>query len=89
MVAVDRNNIYIYDPDTNTAVAWETPIQYEKAAIGVSPDGNEIAIGYNDGSILWADLREVRANATPHPFESEPGELCTPKAPAFDRLVSR
>ncbi len=89
MVAVDNRNVYIYDPVTNATVSWESPIQYDKAAFGISPDGTEIAIGYDDGSIVWADLREVRARARPHHVDVQAVDLCAPDAPGFDGIVAR
>ncbi len=66
--------IYLWNPVNKAVVSWPLPAEvtgFGSSAIGVDPTGKELAVGFDDGAVLWVRLGELRAHAT----EVEAGEL--------------
>jgi hypothetical protein len=87
LVVVGTNEIAIFDPSTGTAVGWQTPIDELPVDLGIDPSGNELAVGYNDGNILWVDVRELRANAVSRPARLTPIAACKHATPKLADIV--
>lgn len=87
IIAVGRKRITLWDPKTQTAIAWPTELAERPIAIGTSPDDTELAIAYADGAIWWVDIRGLRAHATPQEAKLVPMQLCDVKQVPYGSLV--
>ncbi|HUQ04742.1 MAG TPA: hypothetical protein VM261_19710 [Kofleriaceae bacterium] len=59
-------SLYLWDPYEQTAVAWPLPAAHGLAGVttaAVDPTGKQVAVGFSDGSVLWATLDGVRTRA--------------------------
>ncbi len=75
--------LYLWDPVARTAATWPLPAEVDglaATALGVDGRGRELAIGFDDGAVLWARLDAVQARATPVPPEA--ATHLRPAAPA-------
>ncbi|MEZ4399172.1 MAG: hypothetical protein R3B06_04090 [Kofleriaceae bacterium] len=81
--------VYLWDPTAATVRAWPLPpalAAVGATAVGVDAAGEELAIGFGDGAILWAKLAELRARATP--VGPDVVTLLPPAAPACDKPIA-
>jgi hypothetical protein len=73
-LALVGDAIYLWNPVTKAVVAWPLPAEvsgFGSSAIGVDPTGKELAVGFDDGAVLWARLGELRVRMA----EVDPGEF--------------
>lgn len=90
MLFAGPSELAIWDPKTNKAVGWKPPIKERPVELSIDASGAELAIGYANGSVLWADLAQLRAHATRRDAVLEPATACADRKVQqlrFDSLV--
>jgi hypothetical protein len=91
LVLAGKAEVVVWSPETGSVLKWEPPNRLGPSVLGIDAAGTQLAIGYEDGSVMWADLAELRAHATPREARLQPPGVSLPcKVVAqrpFDRLV--
>lgn len=60
--------MYVWDPVKDTLVSWPLPAAHAgvtSTALAVDATGTQVAVGFSDGAILWANLDGVRMHSEP------------------------
>ncbi len=92
MLFASDTEVAIWDPKTRKAIGWKTPLRVRPVEMAIDSAGTELAIGYANGSLLWADIAQLRLHATHRDAELKPFPGCAAKPvpqPQFEQLVTK
>ena len=92
LVFVGQQEIAIWDPKTKRAVGWKPPLKSRPQTVAIDPAGTELAIAYANGSVLWADVAQLRAHATHRDAALKPTTACADrkiKELRFDQAIGK
>jgi hypothetical protein len=67
LVMATAGEVMIWRPGDPTARRWVPPIARGPSELAVDATGTELAVAYEDGSLLWVNLAGLRAHGTPRP----------------------
>lgn len=76
MLFAGPSELAIWDPRTSKAIGWKPPLKERPVELALDAAGAELAIGYANGSVLWADVAQLRAHSTHRDAVLEPATAC-------------
>jgi hypothetical protein len=90
MLFAGPSELAIWDPKTKLAIGWKPPLTERPVEMGIDASGTELALGYANGSLLWADLAQLKLHSTHRDAVLKPATACAAtkiKTPTIDQII--